>query len=181
MVLPPKRFWGSRILAPFPGQRPLKRSSRAGFQALVLEDIAFCYKKRDLGDTGEVWVNGDVPGVELSIAPRNSGTRNQPHILADEMPTFVSAVHQLGDSLCRWSLRSVPLGVGEFSRTDHLETVATRFVRYFKLYKSQIAVIEQALETAALMLGTGSPRALPSASAILSCAESTAFKILPSG
>jgi len=106
MVLPPKQFWGSRILAPFPGQCPLKRSSRAGFQALVLDDIAFCYKKRDLGDPGEVWVNGDVPGVELSIAPRNSGTRNQPHILADEMPRFVSAVHQLGDSLCRWSLRS---------------------------------------------------------------------------
>jgi hypothetical protein len=29
---------------------------------------------------------------------------------------------------------------------------------YFKLYKSQLPVIEQALETAALMLGTGKSR-----------------------
>ena len=32
---------------------------------------------------------------------------------------------------------------------------------YFKLYKSQIPVIEQALETAALMLGSDKSRLLP--------------------
>jgi hypothetical protein len=33
-----------------------------------------------------------------------------------------------------------------------------RKIIYFKLYKSQIPVIEQAIETAALMLGTGKSR-----------------------
>ena len=32
---------------------------------------------------------------------------------------------------------------------------------YFKIYKSQIPVVEQALETAALMLGTDLPWLLP--------------------
>jgi hypothetical protein len=50
------------ILAPFPGQCPLTRSTRAGFKAL--DDIAFCCQKRDLADPGEVGVDGNVPGVE---------------------------------------------------------------------------------------------------------------------
>src|SRR5580698_5315368 len=37
------------------------------------------------------------------------------------------------------------------------ETEAWEII-YFKVYKSQLAVIEQALETAALMLGTGKSR-----------------------
>ena len=34
------------------------------FSAIDLDDIAFCCEKRDLGDAGEMGIDGDGPGVE---------------------------------------------------------------------------------------------------------------------
>lgn len=58
--------------------------------------------------------------------------------------------------------REIPIPTQEFKREveRHLtgkETEAWELI-YFKLYKSQLPVIEQALETAALMLGSGKSR-----------------------
>jgi len=69
---------------------------------------------------------------------------------------------------------AVGRGPGEEIRADHFQTVASRLVRpekeltgkdsepseliFFKVYRSQIPVIEQAIETAALMLGSDKSR-----------------------
>jgi len=61
-----------------------------------------------------------------------------------------------------WLHRAQQLPKEEFKRDveKHLTGKETEpwEILYFKVYKSQLAVVEQALETAALMLGTGKSR-----------------------
>jgi hypothetical protein len=126
------RYWRLDHLSSFDQflEKKFPQSRRKAYYLMAIHEILPRIPKRDLREVG--WTKA----TELAKIARREGQR------------FESAI---------WLHRARSMQTTEFQREveRHLTGKETEpwELLYFKVYKSQLAVIEQALETAALMLG----------------------------
>jgi hypothetical protein len=116
-------------------ERRFPESRRKAYYLMSIHEHLPPEARRELREVG--WTKG----LELAKLARRDGQR------------FESAI---------WLHKAREMPTGEFKREVEKELTGKEKepseIIYFKLYKSQIPVIEQAIETAALMLGTDKSR-----------------------
>jgi hypothetical protein len=132
-----RQYWRLDNLGSFDDflERKFPESRRKAYYLMAIHERLPRIAKQELKQVG--WTKA----VELAKVARREGER------------FESAI---------WLHKAHSMQTGEFKREvdRHLTGQETEpwEIMYFKLYKSQIPVIEQALETAALMLGSDKSR-----------------------
>ena len=116
-------------------ERRFPESRRKAYYLMSIHEYLPPQARRELKKVG--WTKG----LELAKLARRDGQR------------FESAI---------WLHKARAMQTGEFKREVEKELTGKEEepseIIYFKIYKSQIPVIEQAIETAALMLGTDKSR-----------------------
>ena len=131
------QYWRMERLASFDQflERRFPESRRKAYYLMAIHEHLTRVPKHELQEVG--WTKA----TDLAKVARREGQR------------FESAI---------WLHKARSMPTGEFKREVERHLTGTETepweIIYFKLYKSQLPVVEQALETAALMLGTNKSR-----------------------